>query len=224
MCGRFTLRSPAEVLVRAFGIKIPEEYVPRHNIAPGQPVLAVRIVPEAAQREAVLFHWGLIPSWAKDPKIAYSMINARAESVAEKPSFRKPIGVRRCLIPADGWYEWKKSGTRKMPFYFRLKDGAPFAFAGLWEHWQGKEGEEVESCTIITTQANDATAPIHDRMPAIIGPKDFDLWLDPSVRKTEKVLPILAPYPSAEIAVHPVSTLVNNSRVDKPQCIEPVEN
>lgn len=166
--------------------------------------------------------WGLIPRWAKQADGNYLMINARAETVAEKPAFRGPVRNRRCLIPADGYYEWKSMEGRKQPFYFSMKDGEPFCFAGLWERWQPADGEPIESCAIITTAANALGAEIHPRMPVILAADNYERWLDPRVTEAEKVLPMLAPYPPEFMTVYPVSTLVNNARADEPRCITPL--
>jgi putative SOS response-associated peptidase YedK len=150
------------------------------NVAPTQPVAAVRVVPGGQERELVELRWGLIPSWADDPKIGYRMINARSETAATKPSFRSAFKVRRCLVVADGYYEWQKRDGAKQPFYIHMQGGKLFAFAGLWERWVPPDGEAIESCTILTTDANELTKPIHDRMPVIVDPPDFGQWLDPA--------------------------------------------
>jgi len=222
MCGRYTLHSSGKLLADFF--KLPEELAltPRYNIAPTQPVPIIRVIranPETKQRELVSVRWGLIPSWADDPAIGNRLINARAETVASKPSFRGAFKSRRCLVPADGFYEWKREGNRKQPVYVRRKDGQAFAFAGLWEEWE-REGEVIESCTIITTVANDLMADYHDRMPVILAPKDFDLWLDPEVQDLAKLKPLLRPCPSDEMEVYPVSRLVNDPRHEDPKCVE----
>ncbi len=222
MCGRFTLRAPARTLSTAYAVEVPVEYTPRYNIAPGQPVLVVRARPESGAREALFVHWGLIPPWAEDPGIAYTMINARAETVAEKPTFSRPLASRRCLVPADGWYEWRKTGREKQPFFFHLKGGAPFAFAGLWERGRGKGGKEIESCTVITTRANEAAAAVHDRMPVLLGPDRYDVWLGSSVHTPEDLLSLMAPCPAGDLLAYPVGAIVNSARVDSPRCVEPL--
>jgi putative SOS response-associated peptidase YedK len=166
--------------------------------------------------------WGLIPSWAKDPAIGSRMINARAETVGEKPSFRTAFRRRRCLIPADGFYEWQKLGTRKQPHYIHLTGRRPFAFAGLWEHWRSPDGESVDTCVIITTEPNELMAELHNRMPVILHPRDFALWLDPAVQEGNKVRPLLAPYPPEEMSAYAISTAVNRPSNDSAACIEPV--
>jgi putative SOS response-associated peptidase YedK len=222
MCGRYTLRTSDKVLADLFGLPEQPSLQPRYNIAPTQPVPIIRILrtnPHTKQRELVSLRWGLVPSWAEDPAIGNRMINARAESVASKPSFSGAFKYRRCLVPADGFYEWKKEGSRKQPVYIRRKDGQPFAFAGLWEEWE-REGEVIESCAIITTEANDLMAEYHDRMPVILNPKDYDLWLDPDVQDPTLLEPLLRPCPSDELEVYPVSRLVNDPRHEDPKCVE----
>src|SRR5262249_33099246 len=181
MCGRFTQTAASkETLADLFNLSDPPGLLPLFNIAPTQPVAAVRVVPGGQQQELVALRWGLVPSWSDDLKIGYKMINARAETAATKPSFRSAFRSRRCLIASDGYFEWQKQDGKKQPFYFRMKDGRLFAFAGLWERWQGPEGEPVESCTILTTEANALARPVHDRMPVIVDPADFGQWLDPA--------------------------------------------
>lgn len=175
-----------------------------------------------SMREAVLLRWGLIPSWSKDPKTGNIMINARAETIAEKPTFKSPLKRRRCLVIADGFYEWKKEGKTKQPHFIHLKDDGPFAFAGLWERWK-QDDLAIESCTIITTKANELMAPLHDRMPAILSKNDFDVWLDPSVDDPEKLAPLLDSYPSSEMDLYPVNTVVNSTRNETSECTVPLE-
>jgi len=219
MCGRFTLRTPASQVAEVFGVLPFADLRPRYNIAPSQPVLVVRLN-QINSRELALLKWGLVPSWADDPKIGYKMINARGETVASKTSFRKAFKVRRCLVVADGFFEWQKTdGRNKLPHYIRLKDDGPFAFAGLWEHW-GRNGQEIDSCTIITTDANELMAPIHNRMPVILAPADYDLWLDPAVQEAERLQPLLRPFPAGEMMEYTVSTIVNNPRNETAECVE----
>jgi putative SOS response-associated peptidase YedK len=165
-----------------------------------------------------MLRWGLIPSWAKDPAMGAKLINARAETVAEKPSFRSAFRHRRCLVVADGFYEWQKQEGKKQPFYFRLQDGQPFAFAGLWESWKDPNGEVVDSCTILTTEANQLMQPIHDRMPVILASQDYDLWLDPTVQ-SEQLQNLLQPFPSEAMVSYPVSTKVNKPTNDTPELV-----
>jgi len=223
MCGRFTLLAPGDVLAAMFGVDKAPSLAPRYNIAPSQPVAAARVSPEGGNRELAHIRWGLLPSWAKDPSASAPMINARAETVSEKPSFRSAFRRRRCLVPADGFYEWRRTPGRKQPYYIRFRDGRPFSIASLWERWEGPDGSVLESCALITTAANDAVSPIHDRMPVILAPKDYDLWLDPAVEAKEALLPLMCPFPSEEMAAFPVRIQVNNPKVDTPACIEPLQ-
>jgi putative SOS response-associated peptidase YedK len=226
MCGRFTLRVPVKEMALVFDFEtrslFPAE-VPRYNIAPTQPIAAVRVRPGHDQRELVALRWGLIPSWADDPAIGNRMINARAESVATKPSFRAAFKSRRCLIPADGYYEWQKVEGRKRPYIITRKDGKPFAFAGLWEHWESKgDAEVIESATILTTEANDLTRSIHDRMPVILNPGDYTRWLDPESGDPQALQTLLVPYQGKGLTAYPVSTAVNNPKNENPKCVEPL--
>jgi putative SOS response-associated peptidase YedK len=168
-----------------------------------------------------MLRWGLVPPWAEDQKIGNRLINARAETAAGKPSFRAAFKRRRCLVPADGFYEWQKVGRAKQPYYIRLKDGAPFAFAGLWEHWQGADGEIIESCTLLTTEANDLMRPIHERMPVMLKPEDFGRWLDRDAPAGKALAALLCPYPAEAMTAYPVSAHVNNPRNDGPACVAP---
>ncbi len=217
MCGRFTLRTPAQVLAQVFGVTDVPELSPRYNIAPTQNVLAVTLN-EQRQRHFVLLRWGLIPSWSDDPNIGHRLINARSESVRTKPSFRHAFKHNRCLIVADGFFEWQKQGASKQPMLIGYRDGRPLAFAGLWERWQ-KGPQEIVSCTIMTTEANDFMKPVHDRMPVILAPGVFDQWLTADPGDAEL---LLGPSPSEELALVPVSQLVNSPRNDVPACVEPV--
>lgn len=222
MCGRFTQTASPEVITQQFALTDPPLLKPRYNIAPSQPVAAIRVDPDTATRKLVLLRWGLIPSWAKDPKMGYQCINAKAETVMEKPSFRSAFRTRRCLVIADGFYEWQPQGKWKQPMWIGFRDKRPFAFAGLWEHWAPPQGELLETCTIITTEPNDLMAPIHNRMPVILAPTAYDQWLDPTFQQVEPLRALLRPYPSEDLTAYPVSTLVNNPRHDVPQCLEPV--
>jgi len=215
MCGRFTMHTPLDRLQRLFpGWKIFEGIGARYNIAPMQEVLAAR---NDGRRVIEPLRWGLIPFWAKDPAIGSRMINARVETVAERPAFRGALRRRRCLVLADGYYEWQKSGRGKIPFYITMKSGEPFA--GLWESW-GPEEHPLRSCTIIVGPANHVTAPIHDRMPVVLHREDYAAWLAPEEQKPENLLPMLQPYPSEEMRAWPVSTAVNSPRNDAPELIE----
>jgi putative SOS response-associated peptidase YedK len=220
MCGRYTLRTPVDSLVETFEIEeYPSSITPNYNIAPTQEVAAV--VEEEDKRKLEMLHWGLIPSWAKDPAIGNKMINARAETVSEKPSFRSAFKKRRCLILADGFYEWKKTDDGKQPYHVKMEDGSPFAFAGLWEVW-GKNGEEIHSCTIITTEANDLMSEIHHRMPVILPPEDYAMWLDPDFDEKEPLTTLLKPYPADAMEAYPVSRKVNKPSNNEPSVLEPV--
>jgi putative SOS response-associated peptidase YedK len=218
VCGRYTLRTPVETLAEEFGITGPLPEVPtRFNVAPTQEVAAV--LEEGEQRKLEMLRWGLIPSWADDPAIGNRMINARSETAAQKPSFRSAFRKRRCLVLADGFYEWQKTASGKQPYYIRMGDGSPFAFAGLWESW-GKHGEEVRSCTILTTEANGLVGEIHHRMPVILPAEEYDLWLDPDMGEAEPLLDLLRPYPDDVMEAYPVSRFVNSPSNDSEQCVE----
>lgn len=218
MCGRYTLRTPVETLVERFEInEYPSSITPSYNIAPSQGVAAV--IAENGKRKLEMLHWGLIPSWAKDPEVGNKMINARAETVAEKPSYRKAFKERRCLILADGFYEWQKTDSGKQPFYIRMEDEAPFAFAGLWESWQN--GREIRSCTIITTSPNEVAAQVHNRMPVILHPEDYEMWLDPDFDEREPLTTLLKPFPAEAMEAYPVSRKVNRPANNDPEVIEP---
>jgi putative SOS response-associated peptidase YedK len=220
MCGRFALSTPDHILAELFQLLRMPSLQPRYNIAPAQPVAVVRSVPEGSGREMTVCRWGLVPSWAKDPAIGARMINARAEGVAEKPSFRGPLRSKRCLIPADGFYEWAKAGTRKQPHFITMKDGSPFAFAGLWDAWAAPDGSALETCAIVTTAPNEVVAPIHDRMPAILERKDYGRWLSRDALVAE-LLTLLRPYPAGAMKAYPVGLDVNTPRNDGPSCRAP---
>ena len=221
MCGRFTLRTSPRAVAEAFGLSDTPLFEPRYNIAPTQQVAAIRLDPQSGTRQLSFLKWGLIPSWADDPSIGNRMINARADTVAIKPSFRLAFKRGRCLVVADGFYEWKKVGTAKQPFYIRLKDEKPFAFAGLTEHWH-REDRTIDSGTIITTDPNELMRDIHDRMPVILSPENYDLWLEPEFHGHKELLAMLRPYPADEMTAYPVSTVVNNPRNEKAACVEQV--
>lgn len=219
MCGRFTLSQSAEAIASVFQLNQVPTLEPRYNIAPTQPVSTVLQTTAQKEPQFQMLRWGLIPAWAKDASIGSKLINARAETVAEKPSFRSAFRHRRCLVVADGFYEWRRQDGKKQPFYFRMHKEQPFAFAGLWEHWQNPDGEAIASCTIITTEANELLQPIHDRMPVILNPKDYDLWLDPAVQKSDHLQQLLQPYSAAAMISYPVSTKVNKPTNDTPELI-----
>jgi putative SOS response-associated peptidase YedK len=221
MCGRFTLFVDPKDLMEAFpGFALPVEWTPRYNIAPTQPVA---VIPNNGQNKIEFFRWGLIPSWAKDPAIGNRMINARAETVADKPSFRAAFQRRRCLVLADGFYEWRKEAgrTAKTPMYIRLKSGKPFAFAGLWETWRAPDEETVYSCNIITTEPNTLVAKIHNRMPVILEREAYDLWLDPAEQSPDRLDAWLKPFPAEQMTAYAVSRFVNNPSNDSAECIVP---
>lgn len=211
MCGRFNLYSSIEILFDQFDLINWEilESSPRYNIAPSQEVFAV-IKGEEGNRGGYL-RWGLVPSWANDPKIGYKMINARAETINEKPSFKKLLARRRCLILADGFYEWKKEGNRKYPYHIRLKNGLPFAFAGLWDRWN-QNGKTIQSCTIITTEANELMVDIHERMPVILTKEAEKTWLDRTIQDEQHLKSLLVPFDSNDMEAFPISELVNNPK------------
>lgn len=212
------------VLIEHFGLQgeVPL-LVPRYNIAPTQPVAAVRMGGSTAApgRQLTELRWGLIPHWAKDPAIGARMINARAETVTEKPAYKAALRRRRCLIPADGFYEWRKHGRRKQPYFITMQDDRLFALAGLWERWEGSDHSYIESCTVLTTEPNERVRPIHNRMPVIVSPESYDLWLDPAVEDAAPLAPVLRPYPPEPMQSQPVGPVVNNPRNDSPECIAP---
>ena len=219
MCGRFSLTQSASALAEAFQLEEQSAWQPRYNIAPTQTVAAIAMA-SFEIRQMRLFRWGLVPSWAKDLAIGAKLINARAETVAEKPSFRAAFKQRRCLILADGFYEWQHVDRKiKQPYYFQLADRQPFAFAGLWERWQG-DAAAVETCTILTTQANEVLQPVHDRMPVIIAPEQYNQWLD-SNTAAEVLQALLHPYNAGVMQGYPVSTAVNKPTHDSPECVQP---
>jgi putative SOS response-associated peptidase YedK len=208
MCGRFAQRSDPRRIANEFKVADMPQVEARYNIAPTQDILSIRRAED--NREAVFLKWGLVPSWAKDVSIGAKLINARSETVTEKPSFREAFKKRRCIIPADGFYEWQRTEGKKQPFFFQMKDESPFVFAGLWERWQGVGGEAIESCTILTTEANDVLRPVHDRMPVIQHSDDYELWLDEDVRKRELLKDLMQPYPAEEMMSYPVSMAINS--------------
>jgi putative SOS response-associated peptidase YedK len=223
MCGRFTLTlDPGELREELDLGAIADELLKRFNIAPTQPVA---VVTDAGSRQVELYNWGLIPSWAKDPSIGSRMINARAETLAEKPSFRKAFEQRRCLILADGFFEWSHTdgqSSRKTPYYFHLPEHKAFTLAGLWEFWRDPKGKEVRTCTIITCQANADVGRFHERMPVILPPESRWKWLEPGIRPAI-LNSYLVPYPEGEIQYYPVSPMVNNPAFDDPACVLPVK-
>jgi putative SOS response-associated peptidase YedK len=225
MCGRFSLNQTGEALAEAFQLQAVPPVFPRYNIAPSQPLAAIVATPAVPIPHVDFLLWGLIPSWAKDPTIGQRLINARAEIVADKPSFRAAFRRRRCLILADGFYEWQAQAKQKtkQPHYIFLKDHQPFAFAGLWEHWSDPvSGGELETCTILTTAPNELMEPIHSRMPVILSPDDYEPWLDPGYDQPQVLQNMLRPYDAEAMERYPVSTLVNKPQTDLPDCIVPL--
>ncbi|HTK09384.1 MAG TPA: SOS response-associated peptidase [Ktedonobacteraceae bacterium] len=216
MCGRFTLTVDIATIARAFQVEPTLQTSPRYNVAPTQEI--VTVVRDETKHLALL-RWGLIPSWAKDESIGNKMINARAETLAEKASFKRLLVSKRCLVVADGFFEWKQEQGGKTPMYFTLKNKEPFAFAGLWDTWRSPDGEQIRTCTIITTQPNDLVSPVHDRMPAILPLEAREHWLDPALRDQHLLLSFLKAYPTEEMEVRPVSRKVNSTRYDSAELI-----
>ncbi len=220
MCGRFTLHRSGEVVAEAFDLPVVPPLQPRFNITPSQPVAVVRSGTGQEGRELVFLRWGLMPDWAEDPSIGNDLANSGSETVATKPSFRQAFRSGRCLVMADGFYEWQQINGRKQPYHIRWPDERPFGLAGLWERWD-KGGDPVETCAILTTEANELMQPIHDRMPVILPPEHYSFWLDPRCGDIEKLAKLLRPYPSGQMVAYRVSTLVNNPKNDVAKCIEP---
>ena len=219
MCGRYASTLPPEAMRALFRYLEQPNFPARYNIAPTQPIAIVRMA--EGKRQFALVRWGLIPAWVKDPRAFSLLINARGESVNEKPAFRSAMKYRRCLVPADGFYEWKREGEKKRPYFVRRRDGAPIAFAGLWENWMGPNGEEVETAAIVTTTASRSIAHIHDRMPVIVPPEAFDFWLDPKV-DAQTAAAVLTPAPDATIEAYEVSSAVNRTANDSAVLMEPL--
>lgn len=215
MCGRYALTSPPAVLAERFHLLWTPEFEPHYNIAPSQTIPVVR---ETGQgREMALLRWGLIPSWAKEASIGMKLVNARGETLADKPAFRSAYRQRRCLIPADAFYEWKAIAGRKQPYCIRMRDGGPFGMAGLWERWKAPDGQTVESCAIVTVDANALIAELHERMPLILAPDDYDAWLR---AESQQLPPAVA---AQDMRSYPVSPLVSNARNDVPACLDPID-
>ncbi|MCG6871570.1 MAG: SOS response-associated peptidase [Gammaproteobacteria bacterium] len=220
MCGRFSLGSPPELIARIFHLAAVPELAPRYNIAPTQSVAVIRLDGEG-QPTLSPMHWGLVPGWARDRSMAARMINARSETVASKPSFREPFRRRRCLVPADGFFEWRKEPDgRRQAFHFRVEENLPFAFAGLWDRWTGEDGT-LESCTILTRPADAVVAPVHHRMPVILDTGQRESWLD-AASDPVRLEAMLAAPPSTVLVGYPVSSLVNNARNDEARCVQPI--
>jgi putative SOS response-associated peptidase YedK len=220
MCGRFAQRTPAKRLAKEFQVSEMPEIELRYNIAPTQDILNIRRTDGG--REAALLKWGLVPSWAKDVSIGAKLINARSETITEKPSFREAFKRRRCIIPSDGFYEWQRSGGRKQPYFFLMRDEHLFGFAGLWEKWRDADGHVLETCTILTTEANEVLEPVHDRMPVILHPADYELWLGGDARELDLVKELLRPYPGEEMVGYPVSTSINSPHNQGAELIAPL--
>jgi putative SOS response-associated peptidase YedK len=224
MCGRYRLARRKQIIEEHFDtVSGEEDWNPRHNIAPTQSVPVIRQRPKEPSRELAMMRWGLIPSWAADSSGAAKMINARSETAATKPAFRDAFQSRRCLIPADGFYEWMRSGKVKQPYCFEVNDGELFAFAGLWERWKDPGGVWVKTCSILTTMANVVTSSIHDRMPVILDADSYDLWLDPGMRNVDAVSDLLKPYDARAMRCRPVSSRINQVANDDAECSAPVE-
>jgi putative SOS response-associated peptidase YedK len=222
MCARYTLATPASTLARLFDVDVLVDLIPRYNIAPSQLIPAVRLNMQN-ERELVMFRWGLIPSWASDPSLGNKHLNARAETVGERPSFREAIRHRRCIIPADGFYEWQETESgKKQPFLIRRSRPGTMAFAGIWDCWVGPDDRMIESCSILTTNANKLLKPLHDRMPVILEPSEYFRWMDRDITGIEQLQPMMRTLPDDEVSFFPVSMKVNNARFDDPVCVEPL--
>ncbi|WP_139998203.1 SOS response-associated peptidase [Paenibacillus paridis] len=223
MCGRYTLTvTLEELLVRyMIGETMVPFHRPKYNVAPSQQVLS--IIHDGQANRLGELKWGLVPPWADDPKVGFQMLNARSETAASKPAFQTPLRRKRCLIPADGFYEWKTTATGKQPMRITLKSRALFSMAGLYETWLSPDGTKINSCTILTTAPNELIAPIHDRMPVILRPEDEQLWLDRTVTDTAMLMPLLVPYQASELDAYPVSAAVGSVRNDEPALIEPFD-
>jgi putative SOS response-associated peptidase YedK len=223
MCGRYRLSRRKQLIEEYFGsVSGDDDWNPRYNIAPTQPVPIIRQNPKEPRRELSMVRWGLIPSWAKDMSGAAMMINARSETAATKSAFRDPL-TNRCLIPADGFYEWQRRGKAKQPHCFEVNNGELFAFAGLWDRWKEPSGQWIKSCSILTTTPNAVTSTVHDRMPVILGPDNYDLWLDPGMTNVEAVSEMLKPFDAEQMRCYPVSTRINHVANDDAECSAPVE-
>jgi putative SOS response-associated peptidase YedK len=224
MCGRYRLSRRKQIIEEHFDTaEWHDDWSPRYNIAPTQPVPVIRQHPKEPVRQISLMTWGLIPNWARDRSIASSTINAKSETAATKPAFRDPLKFRRCLIPADGFYEWKRTGTAKQPYCFEINDGELFAFAGLWDGWKNPEGQWIKTCSILTTTPNALTATVHDRMPVILQQDNYDLWLDPGMNDVRVVSELLKPYDAKSMRSYPISTRINHVANDDEGCSRHVE-
>ncbi len=223
MCGRFVLVSTGKDISRHFELVEDPSFPPRFNIAPTQMIETVRNAPGTSHRHIAPARWGLIPSWAKDKSVGWKLINARSETVFDKPAFRNSIRKRRCLIPSDGFYEWKRDhGSKTRPYFVSMADGSLFAFAGLWDSWKDGSGETIETCSILTTAANSLVAIVHERMPVILKCDNYDLWLDNAITDLGRLSRVMAPYASELMKLYPVASAVNKPAYDEPDCIEPI--
>ncbi len=225
MCGRFRIARKKEILEAEFEAEVVDdlEWVPRYNAAPGQDIPVVRQDEEKPVRRLSQMRWGLISSWTNDPRIGFKTINARSETVATAASFREPFRLRRCLIPADGFYEWKREGKTKLPFCFTLADGGVFAFAGLWDRWKSPQGQWIKSCSILTTMANEVAKDVHDRMPVILPRDAYDVWLDPGFQNVSELKVLMKPYPAELMRRYRVSQRVNKVENDDAECAEEID-
>jgi putative SOS response-associated peptidase YedK len=224
VCGRYRLSRRKQLVEEYFDTASgDEDWNPRYNIAPTQPVAVIRQHPKEPIRELSLMRWGLIPSWAKDSSAAARMINARAETASTRPAFRDALKSRRCLIPADGFYEWMRMEKTKQPYCFEINNGELFAFAGLWERWKDPTGNWIKTCSILTTTPNAVTAPVHDRMPVILDPDSYDLWLDPGMTNVAAASDLLKPFDARQMRCFPVSGRINHVANDDEECSRPVE-
>src|SRR5579864_474642 len=224
MCGRYRLSRRKQVIEEYFDCPSDDlDWVPHYNIAPTQPVPVIRQHPREPVRKLSLMNWGLIPSWAKDSSVSASMINARSETAHAKPAFRDALRSRRCLIPADGFYEWVRTAKPKQPYCFEVNDGELFAFAGLWDGWKDPNGNWIRTCSILTTTPNAVTSAVHDRMPVILDPDSYDLWLDPGMQNVAAISELLKPCDAQSMRCYPVSTRINNVQNDDVECCRPVE-
>lgn len=224
MCGRYRLSRRKQLVEEYFdSVSDEPDWSPRYNVAPTQPIPIIRQHPKEPVRELSLMRWGLIPSWAKAPSGAARMINARSKTASSKPAFRDSLKSRRCLIPADGFYEWARTGKSKQPYCFEVNDGELFAFAGLWDRWKDPSGNWIKTCSILTTTPNAVTSPVHDRMPVILEPDSYDLWLDPGMSDGSAATDLLKPYDARSMRCYPVSSRVNHAGNDDEECSRPVD-
>lgn len=222
MCGRYRLSRRKQIIAEHFDAAFDDDWIPRYNIAPTQPVPVIRQHPKEARRVLSLMRWGLVPSWAKDISGSARMINARSETAATKPAFRDPMKFRRCLVPADAFYEWKRNGRLKQPFCFEVNDAELFAFAGLWDGWKDAHGQWIKSCSILTTMPNAVTSQVHDRMPVILSKDDYDFWLDPVMTDVGAISALLKPLDARLMRAYPVSNRINQVQNDDADCSRPI--